>query len=271
MLLLRNSFSQKRKDAKRPRDLHIRKVSFSGSSLSCCSLSSSDSTASACTTLRSPPTSPSQNHRSTSGSSNGGHLAPPRLHERPLKTSIPRRAAFAPAVYDDDIDADYDDFYYPNHLENGHEDRSDVVVLPEPYSEEEESDDGDDGMSISDFVMAMPPPATAPAQPTDDDYFTFRHMAMAASVASARPPVPCSRWSASTIDSISTVGSSQEEHDDDDVVEDAQQQEDDSAPTARRPPMHHMDSVDNFVKRGGWKRRGIVFQREEFAASISSF
>merc|ERR1712000_292578 len=51
MHVLGHSFSQKRKDSKRPRDLHIRKISFSGSTLSGCSLSSSDSTASAVTAI----------------------------------------------------------------------------------------------------------------------------------------------------------------------------------------------------------------------------
>jgi len=30
----------------------------------------------------------------------------------------------------------------------------------------------------------------------------------------------------------------------------------------RRPPMKTADSIDDFIKRGGWKRRGIVFQQD---------
>ncbi len=39
----------------------------------------------------------------------------------------------------------------------------------------------------------------------------------------------------------------------------------------RRPPIKTMDSVDDFIKRGGWKRRGIVFQNEDVRSESSMF
>lgn len=34
--------------------------------------------------------------------------------------------------------------------------------------------------------------------------------------------------------------------------------------------MKTIDSVENFVKRGGWKRRGIVFQQNEAQAAVAA-
>lgn len=39
----------------------------------------------------------------------------------------------------------------------------------------------------------------------------------------------------------------------------------------RRPPMKTMDSVEDFIKRGGWKRRGIIFQADDARAESSMF
>jgi hypothetical protein len=38
----------------------------------------------------------------------------------------------------------------------------------------------------------------------------------------------------------------------------------------RRPRMKTIDSVEDFVKRGGWKRRGIVFQQGEARAAVGA-
>jgi hypothetical protein len=46
----------------------------------------------------------------------------------------------------------------------------------------------------------------------------------------------------------------------------------DLAPASpRRPPMKTMDSVEDFIKRGGWKRRGIIFQADDTRAESSMF
>lgn len=39
----------------------------------------------------------------------------------------------------------------------------------------------------------------------------------------------------------------------------------------RRPAMQTMDSVEDFIKRGGWKRRGIIFQADDARAESSMF
>jgi hypothetical protein len=100
--------------------------------------------------------------------------------------------------------------------------------------------------------------------------------------------MPKSRWSESTIQSIQTF---EDEEDDSEVTqsEDSEDETDDASVlemrrlsrhalkpvsinttyTARpglapkRPPMRSLDSVDNFIRRGGWKRRGIVFHKDD--------
>lgn len=109
-----------------------------------------------------------------------------------------------------------------------------------------------------------------------------------------RPALPRSRWSEST---VATVESSLAAADDDTVRgsdDDAQEPEEldgggvdvighyylppakpvdghrsmpnfshkrDTLP--KRPPIKTLDSLEDFIKRGGWKRRGIVFHSEE--------
>merc|ERR1712000_462406 len=229
MHVLGHSFSQKRKDSKRPRDLHIRKISFSGSTLSGCSLSSSDSTASAVTAII-----PRSQH-----SGNVYQTAPPRLHERPFKQTLsPQQPTY------------------------------DVAV-----------EEGDDDVDPNQFVMEMPPHAS-PAEDacstdaTPDaatDYFFFRQQ--------TQRPAMQSRWSESTIQTVRTM---------EDLSTPAAEEEDDenrmsvmdtpifsykravSTPAAiQRPTMKKLNSVEDFVKRGGWKRRGIVFRQEEVDAEAS--
>ncbi|KAM0326199.1 hypothetical protein ACHAQA_006796 [Verticillium albo-atrum] len=122
-----------------------------------------------------------------------------------------------------------------------------------------------------------------------------QQQAVMAGAAASRPSPPArSRWSESTMASIDIVESpmrsvfeetddeeDEEDEDDDDVsvsdfelvvpaereVRQAKSWQNFShKPTAmsspRRPPIQTMDSVENFIKRGGWKRRGIVFQEE---------
>ncbi|CRK15902.1 hypothetical protein BN1708_011587, partial [Verticillium longisporum] len=139
------------------------------------------------------------------------------------------------------------------------------------------------------------------AQPEGDDYFMYKlnllqHQerqqldAMANATASQPSPQARSRWSESTIASIDMAESPQisvfeesddeEGEDDDDVdisdfelVAPAEREvrqakswhnfsHKASLSNPRRPPIQTMDSVENFIKRGGWKRRGIVFQEQ---------
>lgn len=280
MHLLGHSFSQKRGGCKRPRDLHIRKVSFSGSSASGCSLSSSDSTLSACTAFTPPQ--------------HADH-APPRLHDRPLKAKKPCRIYLDSMTfddtmefYDDDIDADDDDDVYSVAISDG------------------EESEGDDGLSIRHFDMEMPPnpqethhhhhhngQEDQQEEEEEVDYFALQ--------LSRRPPMPRSRWSESTIQSVqslshvpTTPGSSVSTAATEQDLEDLE----DLSPVVTetplsfshgkraistpnpatpdmpgvrsgRPPLRTMDSVEDFVKRGGWKRRGIVFQQADVAAKDS--
>jgi hypothetical protein len=245
MHVLGHSFCEKRKHTKRPRDLHIRKVSFSGSSLSGCSLSSSDSTASAVTAIIQPQ--------------HADH-APRRLHERALLASPSRRDH--PRSFFDDADS--------------------VVV------DSEDEDDGDDDVDMDQFVMEMPPQTPEENHTGHDrqqepmvDYFHF-HL-------TKRPSLPRSRWSESTIQSVQTIesmptpGASFST-----ATTDAQEEQGPpvkvemppnfsykravstpAATNAQRPPMKRLDSIEEFVKRGGWKRRGIVFNQEEVDSNES--
>ncbi|KAM0277490.1 hypothetical protein ACHAQH_005768 [Verticillium albo-atrum] len=138
------------------------------------------------------------------------------------------------------------------------------------------------------------------AQPEGNDYFMYKlnllqhqerqQQAVMANAGATRPsPQARSRWSESTVASVDIAESPQisvfeetddEEEDDDGVdvsdfeliapagreVRQAKSWQNFSHKSAmaspRRPPIQTMDSVENFIKRGGWKRRGIVFQEE---------
>lgn len=247
MHVLGHSFCEKRKNTTRPRDLHIRKVSFSGSSVSGCSLSSSDSTASAVTAILQPQ---------------HADYAPRRLHERAILASPSKRDQ--PGSFFDDSDS--------------------IAV-----DSDGEDEGGDDDVDMDQFVMEMPPHTPEDDHSSHDrqqepsmDYFHF-HL-------TKRPALPRSRWSESTISSIQTIeamptpGASfstiatetQEDQGPPVLVElppNFSYKRAVSTPAAtksQRPPMKHLDSIEEFIKRGGWKRRGIVFQQEEVGSTGES-
>ncbi|KAJ0295887.1 hypothetical protein COL5a_010961 [Colletotrichum fioriniae] len=149
------------------------------------------------------------------------------------------------------------------------------------------------------FAAAIPdmpvPPVDSPRTPIQqqersrehaaegDDYFLFK---VQQHIASTRPQLPRSHWSESTINTLAS------QHDDDD--EDDQDSSEDgsfvdeerpvresqwrnfsikrsSPSTVRRPAMKSLDSVEDFIKRGGWKRRGIVFGQESARTSNTLF
>lgn len=118
----------------------------------------------------------------------------------------------------------------------------------------------------------------------------------------ARPTFERSRWSESTISSMSysSEGEQDEDEDEDDVSE---EEDEDQTPTGepviqfqfderevapswqnfslkrntvavprRRPAAGTGNALDDYVKRGGWKRRGIVFQNSDdnWAERLSS-
>jgi hypothetical protein len=232
------SFSQKRKCTTRPRDLHIRKVSFSGSSLSSGSFSSSSSAATLTPRNCSPgrAVDPLNLHPT--------FQAPARLNERPLiqNTESPRWQE-AVSFFDDDDTED--------------EDESDE--LPE-----DESDYDDFGLKGGLTCRHQPEMALLPhASPLDhadqhesSDFFLTQ--------LNKRPPMPRSRWSESTIQTMESLTPSCTNGTVDaaDVVPNFSYKRN---TVPRRPTMKSGDSVENFVKRGGWKRRGIVFHNDEMS------
>jgi hypothetical protein len=137
--------------------------------------------------------------------------------------------------------------------------------------------------------MALPP-HVSPMDVADEqckepqDYFF--------TTLSKRPPMPRSRWSESTIQTLDQFDNSDSEDSDEITQSEESEDEDDDAsvlemrrltrrvsalktislnttyaprtgPAPKRPPMRSLDSVDNFIRRGGWKRRGIVFRQED--------
>lgn len=113
------------------------------------------------------------------------------------------------------------------------------------------------------------------------------------SMATERAPLNRSRWSESTIQTIDMDDEEEDEDvssddDDESVLEMRAPMErkarypaswqnfsykrDPLTPASpRRPAMKTMDSVEEFIKRGGWKRRGIVFNSEDVRSESSMF
>ena len=236
-----HSFSQRRKSPK-PKDLHIRKVSFSGCSLSSgCSFSSTSSTS----TAKAPSSA-----RTPSGQSfdplnlHPTFSPPPRLQDRPLIS--PERLSHREALtfFDDETD---EEGYLSS---RGSFDASDFE---------------DEDRHVTELTL---PPHTSPMDhPSCDDdtepqdYFMMQ--------LAKRPPMLRSRWSESTImtldqiDDLSTPSY--------DVTPDTETESPLEMPNfshkrltaPRRPPMRSLDSLEDFIKRGGWKRRGIVLDKDE--------
>ncbi|KAI9172510.1 hypothetical protein HJFPF1_02012 [Paramyrothecium foliicola] len=249
MHVLGHSFSQKRKATKRPRDLHIRKVSFSGSSLSSGgSLSSSSSTS----TFTPRHYSPSRTDSAIALDPLSLHPtfhAPARLSERPLIRTESPRWQEAVSFFDyDDTEDEYDSDELPEDDED-----DDFAVKPQGLTCRHQPD------------MALPPHAspldhTAHDRHEATDYFMFQ--------LTTRPPMPRSRWSESTIQTMDSITPS---------IASGTPTVDEAVPNfsykrntvPKRPTMKAGDSVDNFIKRGGWKRRGIVFHNDEMRDECS--
>ncbi|PHH62858.1 hypothetical protein CDD81_6658 [Ophiocordyceps australis] len=249
MHILGHHFSSRDKASKTPRDLHIRKVSLSG-----CSLSSDCSLSSGSTASSSPSvTSPLRAH---------SRSPPPPLNERPfLDLNQPQLRPQTSKTFHTTHEQE-DEGYF------GHFDSSDFQTQTRAIDHHQ--------FPVTDMAHA--------AHPTNTFYLA------------ARRPMPCSRWSYSTVDSESDSEDSASEADDDqDQVDDAasvhsELEEDDDklydhsepaqqpshnsmpnfsmkrAVTPRRPPIKTLDSLEDFIKRGGWKRRGIVFQTDSDGA-----
>ncbi|KAG5986720.1 hypothetical protein E4U54_005283 [Claviceps lovelessii] len=263
-----HGFGHRRKTTT-PKDLHIRKISFSGCSLSSGgSLSSSSSTS----TARMPSSAPAR-----TGSHGAGPLGlhptfqpPPRLHERPL-ISPERKSPYAPQsiFYDDSTDDD------EGFDEDDDEDDRQTMVDEEEYTlcRAQELHFSQPFSQPKEMVLSPPRRSSTDdddssrAGASDDRDYYLRQLAM-------RPSVPRSRWSDST---IQTLGC-----DDLPADEDTSDAEEDSglempnfsrkrctAPS--RPPMRSLDSFDDLIKKGGWKRRGVVFDASEVRQHSAEF
>ncbi|TDZ38573.1 hypothetical protein CTRI78_v010804 [Colletotrichum trifolii] len=139
------------------------------------------------------------------------------------------------------------------------------------------------------FAAPMPaPPVDSPRTPSQqtqrsrelaaegDDYFLFK---VQQHIAATRPQLPRSHWSESTIQTVSADDEDVDADDDDGSVDSEERPVRESRwqnfshkrhTPPRRPQMKSLDSVDDFLKRGGWKRRGIVFEQEGQRHSDSS-
>ncbi|KAF5013658.1 hypothetical protein FDECE_350 [Fusarium decemcellulare] len=256
-----HGFGQRRKSSRRPRDLHIRKVSFSGSSLSSgCSLSSSSSTISAASTPAAQTPIATTRPEIDPLASHPAFHPPPRLYERPFI----RMDEAEPVFYS-----------------------SDEVVDEQQFVERDVAEQQPTEMALPPHVSPMDVADEEGKEPQDYFFTTL----------SKRPPLPRSHWSESTIQSLDQFSDDEddEEDEDSDQVTQSEDSEDDEGDNAsvlemrrlsrreaalktislgttypsrpglapKRPPMRSLDSVDNFIRRGGWKRRGIVFRQED--------
>ncbi|KID85201.1 hypothetical protein MGU_07623 [Metarhizium guizhouense ARSEF 977] len=244
-----HSFSQRRKTHK-PKDLHIRKVSFSGSSLSSSPSTSSTSSAS---TARAPSSARTPTTGSTSPgfgplSAHPTFHPPPRLHDRPLIS--PERCAYPPASTFFDDSTDDEDLDGGDYTVVG---KAQALHFSHPPSPPPEHDD-------------------APVFSDAQDYFTLQ-------LASRRPPMPRSRWSDSTVQTLDLdldLDLDRDLSSADDLDLDETPGSDAPVPldvpnfshkrsvsTPKRPPMRSLDSLEDLMKRSGWKRRGVVFNETE--------
>ncbi|KAJ6779461.1 hypothetical protein PWT90_00767 [Aphanocladium album] len=255
-----NGFSTRRKSPK-PRDLHIRKVSFSGCSLSSgCSIESSSSTS----TARGP------GHVRSDSNASYDPLRlhpivqpPPRLHERAYIVS-PKRpttgsSSTTPRTFYDDRSTAGSDEWSGYGISIFEYDDSDTEV------DEEEGDVFEQVHSNS-----MPPlstPLDLTADESDDEDYFFMQIAK-------RPQMPRSHWSESTIQTLAQLTPAASNN----MATTPAERLEDPIEQARmmlpnfswrhntvpaRPRMKAMDSVEQLVKRGGWKRKAVHLNNQE--------
>lgn len=237
----------------KPRELHIRKISFSGCSLSSASDRSFSSDSSSSTLRAHTPRLATSSGTASSfdGLSIHSTYPPKRLHDRPFILSDRQHFESAPTFYDSE-DAE----------------SSDLEASERDFDGEDEDQ--------TQFTMELPhasPVSNHDYEATEEphDYF-FMHI-------TSRPkPVNQSRWSDSTIastiaslDDLTPVSSMSEPTSA--AIADAEEAEaagastpnssTSAAPIPKRPTYKPVDSFEDYVRRGGWKRRGIVFNRED--------
>lgn len=237
----------------KPRELHIRKISFSGCSLSGASDQSFSSDSSTSTIRAHSPRLAINTGTASSfdGLSIHSSYPPKRLHDRPFILSDRQHFDSAPTFYDSE-DAE----------------SSDLEASERDFDGEDEDEDQ------TQFTMELPhasPVSNHDYDAADEpqDYF-FMHI-------TSRPkPANQSRWSDSTIastiaslDDLTPVSGMSEPIADADEAQAAGASTPASisispaAPVPKRPTYKPVNSFEDYVRRGGWKRRGIVFNRED--------
>ncbi|KAL7800152.1 hypothetical protein V8C37DRAFT_7500 [Trichoderma ceciliae] len=240
----------------KPRELHIRKISFSGCSLSSASDRSFSSDSSTSTIREHTPGLASSSGTAASFDAFSIHSAfqpPRRLQDRPFILTDRQHYESAPTFYDSE-DAESSDLEASERDFDGEDDDQPQFIMEMPHASP---------VSHHDYGTGDEP----------QDYF-FRHIQNR-----QRPSLPQSRWSDSTI--ASTIGSvddltpvtSMSDPASSNAMADAEEAETAGEPTPssftsstaapKRPTFKTVDSFEDFVKRGGWKRRGIVFNRED--------
>lgn len=245
-----HGFSQRRKTT--PRDLHIRKVSLSG-----CSLASGDSfsSSSSTSTARAPNsalTTPSASSGFDPLSLHPTFQPPPRLHDRPLIS--PERTHYTPSSSFFPDDSSDDDSFDDRHSSADDEEYTVCRAQELHFSHPKE--------------MVLPPHASPMDHSTDNrsepqDYFMVR--------LAERPNMPRSRWSESTIQTLDQDDFDETPGTDEDIPLEMPNfsRKRNAAPS--RPPLRSLDSLDDFIKKGGWKRRGVVFNKGEARQHSAEF
>ncbi|KAH6605308.1 hypothetical protein Trco_007015 [Trichoderma cornu-damae] len=240
----------------KPRDLHIRKISFSGCSLSSDSDRSFSSDSSTSTIRAHTPRLASSSGTAASFDAFSIHSAfqpPKRLHDRPFILTDRQHYEPAATFYDSE-DAEGSDLEGSERDFDGEDEDLPQFIMELPHASP---------VSHHDYDAADEP----------QDYF-FMHVRNR-----KRPSLPQSRWSDSTI--ASTVSSlddltpvtSMSEPASSSAMADAEEAgaAGESTPgrlaaittVPKRPTFKAVDSFEEYVRRGGWKRRGIVFNRED--------
>lgn len=232
------------------RELHIRKISFSGCSLSSASDRSFSSDSSSSTLRAHTPRLATSSGTASSfdGLSIHSSYPPKRLHDRPFILSDRESA---PTFYDSE-DAESSDLEASERDFDGEDEDQTQFTMELPHASPVSNNDYD-------------------ATEEPHDYF-FMHL-------TSRPkPVNQSRWSDSTIastiaslDDLTPVSSMSEPTSA--AIADAEEAEaagastpsslTSAAPVPKRPTYKPVDSFEDYLRRGGWKRRGIVFNRED--------
>ncbi|KAM0252824.1 hypothetical protein ACHAQJ_007563 [Trichoderma viride] len=238
----------------KPRELHIRKISFSGCSLSSASDRSFSSDSSTSTIRAHTPRLASSTGTAASFDGFSIHSQPPkRLHDRPFILTDRQHYDSAPTFYDSE-DAESSDLEASERDFDGEDEDQTQFTMELPHASP---------VSHHDYEAGEEP----------QDYF-FMHIK-----SRQKPTLPQSRWSdstiGSTIDSLDdlTPVTSMSEPTSSAAMVDADEVEaaGESTPSSftstttvpKRPTFKPVDSFEEYVKRGGWKRRGIVFNRED--------